>query len=338
MKTFRFIVFFVLFFILTACFKDETATDILSQYKQNDSIKTILESVYIYKLINQDKKQEHALYVNTDEISVSNDSLYMKKLSRIEMLKAEIFSDLKMKDSARIWFTAALILSDAPKDKAEIYNKLGLLADKTDSITAKEYFQKSLDIYPNGTAKKNLLKINLCESDSTVAEIILKQDLLIDSLIFENKKLALLQDKKNHNSNSAFWIAVLLLGVIIFGVIKNLTDKKKIKKLEKQLKEETQKNLNFKNSGEILYNHVVNNKPIAKWTTADMVNFIEYYRIINPDFVEDLDNNYNKLSPRYKIILILEDMKKSIDEIKIIMSFEETSYYSAKSRINGAKK
>ena len=54
--------------------------------------------------------------------------------------------------------------------------------------------------------------------------------------------------------------------------------------------------------------------------------------------VEDLDNNYNKLSPRYKIILILEDMKKSIDEIKIIMSFEETSYYSAKSRINGAKK
>ena len=331
-----------MFFILTACFKDETATDILSQYKQNDSIKTILESVYIYKLINQDKKQEHALYVNTDEISVSTDSLYMKKLSRIEMLKAEIFSDLKMKDSARMWFTAALILSDAPKDKAEIYNKLGLLADETDSITAKEYFQKSLDIYPNDAAKLNLLKINLCENDSTIAEIILKQDLLIDSLMFENKKLALLQDKKIHNSSSVVWIVVLLFGVIVFLVIKNLTDRKKFKeyqqKLEKQLKEETLKNLNFKNSGEILYNHVVNNKPIAKWTTADMVNFIEYYRTIKPDFVETLDNDYKKLSPRYKIILVLENMGKKMEDIMLIMSFEETSYYSAKSRINGAKK
>ena len=122
-------------------------------------------------------------------------------------------------------------------------------------------------------------------------------------------------------------------------ILKENDEKKQyISQLEKQLKEETQKNLNLKNVGEKLYTQIINNQSIASWTTIDMVNFIEYYRIINPDFVEDLDNNYNKLSPRYKIILILEDMKKSIDEIKIIMSFEETSYYSAKSRINGAKK
>ena len=111
-----------------------------------------------------------------------------------------------------------------------------------------------------------------------------------------------------------------------------------ISQLEKQLREETQKNINLKNSGEILYNQVINNTPISKWTTTDMVNFLEYYRTLKPDFVEELDKNYPKLTPRYKIILVLEDMGKTMEEIMLIMSFEETSYYSAKSRINSAKK
>lgn len=54
--------------------------------------------------------------------------------------------------------------------------------------------------------------------------------------------------------------------------------------------------------------------------------------------VDDLNKNYPKLSPRYKIILILENMGKKMEEIMQIMSFGENAYYSAKSRINGAKK
>jgi len=108
--------------------------------------------------------------------------------------------------------------------------------------------------------------------------------------------------------------------------------------LEKQLRDEMQRNQNLKNSGENLYNQLVNNQPIISWTTSDMVNFIEYYRAIKPDFVETLDNDYKKLTPRYKIILVLEDMGKKMEEIMQIMSFGENAYYSAKSRINGAKK
>ncbi|MBO7439739.1 MAG: hypothetical protein J6U21_08680 [Bacteroidales bacterium] len=111
----------------------------------------------------------------------------------------------------------------------------------------------------------------------------------------------------------------------------------KISILEKQLNKEKQKNANFKNSGETLYNQVVNNEPIITWSTDDMVNFVEYYRTINPELVASFDNDYKKLTPRYKIILILEDLGKSTDEIKQIMSFEESSYYSAKSRINAQK-
>jgi hypothetical protein len=114
--------------------------------------------------------------------------------------------------------------------------------------------------------------------------------------------------------------------------------KTEIQLLKQEVEIEKQRNKKFIQIGEILYNHVVNNQPIAKWTTADMVNFVEYYRTLKTDFIDDLDKNYPKLTPRYKIILVLEDMGKKMEEIMQIMSFGENAYYSAKSRINGAKK
>ena len=117
----------------------------------------------------------------------------------------------------------------------------------------------------------------------------------------------------------------------------NIEQSQQIALLEQKLNTETQKNINLKNTGETLYNQVIANKAISTWTTDDMVNFIEYYRTIKPEVVAAFDNDYKKLTPRYKIILILEDLGKSIEDIKNIMSFEESSYYSAKSRINGQK-
>lgn len=107
--------------------------------------------------------------------------------------------------------------------------------------------------------------------------------------------------------------------------------------LKQQLDVEIQKNSAYKKNGETLYNQIISNEPIVSWTKDDSVNFVEYYRTLRPDFVASLDNDYKKLSPRSKIILILEDIGKNIQEITKIMSFEESSYYSAKSRINGQK-
>ena len=111
-----------------------------------------------------------------------------------------------------------------------------------------------------------------------------------------------------------------------------------ISNLKNQLEQLTQKQTKYQAVGKKLYEEIVNNNAIIKWSTTDMVNFIEYYRILKAEFINNLDMNYTKLTPRYKIILILEDMGKTINEIKKIMSFEETSYYSAKSRINNMKR
>ncbi len=172
-------------------------------------------------------------------------------------------------------------------------------------IVISKYYKKQKNCLSTTQTKNNQLQ-------ETLQDILLKNNSLQEKLYSQEKEIASIRQVNNEQSQ-------------------------KILQLEKQLKEEIHKNINFKNSGEILYNQVVNNEPIITWSTDDMVNFVEYYRTINPELVASFDNDYKKLTPRYKIILILEDLGKSIDEIKQIMSFEESSYYSAKSRINAQK-
>ncbi|MBO4771662.1 MAG: hypothetical protein J5595_03875, partial [Bacteroidales bacterium] len=173
------------------------------------------------------------------------------------------------------------------------------------TIIILKYYKKQKNCLSATQTKNNQLQ-------ETLQDILLKNNSLQEKLYSQEKEIASIRQVNNEQSQ-------------------------KILQLEKQLKEEIHKNINFKNSGEILYNQIVNNEPILTWTTDDMVNFIEYYRTLKPEIVASLDNNYKKLTPRYKIILILEDIGKTIDNIKQIMSIEDTSYYSAKSRINSQK-
>lgn len=189
-----------------------------------------------------------------------------------------------------------------------------------------------------------LNEINWDEIYSAALGIVSQRDSLLDALGAENHGFAILQYKRNDNKSGLICLIILSFGlaVLLFlsfrkqRVLKKMISQKDEEILMLKNKLDLVKSLN--NNGEKLYYQVLTNKSISTWTTADMVNFIEYYRTLKPDFVETLDNGYKKLSPRYKIILVLEDMGKTIEEIMLIMSFEESSYYSAKSRINSAKK
>ena len=207
------------------------------------------------------------------------------------------------------------------------------------------------DILPNDDDTKHKLHklyklygINLDEIYNAASEIVSQKDSILEALDVENKEFANLQYKRNDNKSGLICLIILSFGlaVLLFlsfrkqRVLKKMISQKDEEILMLKNKLDLVKSLN--NNGEKLYYQVLTNKSISTWTTADMVNFIEYYRTLKPDFVETLDNSYKKLSPRYKIILVLEDMGKTIEEIMLIMSFEESSYYSAKSRINGAKK
>ena len=208
---------------------------------------------------------------------------------------------------------------------------------------------------------KILCKCKRLQNDYAAAlkiqdDIIAGKDSVIEILNSENKQIALTQHTNypkrltdNGTNPVQLILIVLFVCVSLFGIHylrqkkRNLGDEianknKEILLLKQLLANEKAKTSTFASIGERLYNQIVNNKPVATWSPDDMVNFIEYYRTMKPEFINALETEYKKLSPRNKIILILENMGKKMSDILTIMSFEETSYRSAKSRINSQKK
>jgi len=377
-------------------------------YTKAESLALEISDYYLLSRINWIKNHYHCYERNTYEAKKDVDlqlfyaekSKNQRQIAYATLNKAAIYMDINMNDSAEICLHAALLLSNNinKSDKALIYNALGEINLKNDTILAKENLKKSLEIFSNDAAKLNLAKLylsqnnlpeveSLCQegincgwsetkidflkllylcktkkNDMTSAikiqnDIISEKDSIIELLKTKNQELALLQVKKITNEKQekndkilgisiTFCIAILLTSLLI---IKYRKERKKHEKsisekdaeivaLKEMFNSEKDKNKNIIKKGEKLYSQIMKNLQISSWTTDDMVNFIEYYRTIKPDFVDNLENNYKKLTPRYKIILILEDLGKNLEEIKKVMSFEESSYYSAKSRINSQKK
>jgi tetratricopeptide (TPR) repeat protein len=317
-----------------------------------------------------------------------------RQIAYATLNKAIVYKNLNMKDSAKILLHAALLSSKYinSSDHAHIYNALGELTIDKDSILAKDYFQKSLEIEPNIPAKLHLAKIFLDEGNIPRAEELCHEGLnyewpetkigfwqilyecqkrqndptasnILENIISEKDSVIKILTINNQNLTSKIvstpakpetkkWpilLAVVLTAMSLEAVIILLKNKRQlyeteisrckeqITSLKKELATEKETKNVLIQSGEKLYKQILNNQKIALWSTDDMVNFVEYYRTLNPKLVESFDIDYKKLTPRYKIILILEDLGKSIEDIKQIMSFEETSYYSARSRINGQR-
>lgn len=74
------------------------------------------------------------------------------------------------------------------------------------------------------------------------------------------------------------------------------------------------------------------------WKKSDFENVIEYYRLVDMEFVDMLDNAFDELSPKYKFFLILEHTGKTDSDIMDIMVIAESSLRSVRSRINKKKK
>ena len=92
------------------------------------------------------------------------------------------------------------------------------------------------------------------------------------------------------------------------------------------------------NRGYTLFTEVMAGKPTVLWKKSDFENVIEYYRLVDMEFVDMLDNAFDELSPKYKFFLILEHTGKTDSDIMDIMVIAESSLRSVRSRINKKKK
>ncbi len=61
---------------------------------------------------------------------------------------------------------------------------------------------------------------------------------------------------------------------------------------------------------------------------------MEYYRLVDMEFMDTLELEYEELSSKYKFFMVMEHLGKSDKDIMHIMGLAESSIRSAKSRIN----
>ena len=89
--------------------------------------------------------------------------------------------------------------------------------------------------------------------------------------------------------------------------------------------------------GKELYNQIINGQKIGRWSKEDYKNFIDYYQSIDFLFVYSFETDYIRLSDRQKIFLILCHIGKTKEEIMQIMTLEDGSFRSMKSRVEKQK-
>ena len=66
-------------------------------------------------------------------------------------------------------------------------------------------------------------------------------------------------------------------------------------------------------------------------------DFREYYKLKDLPFVNEMETEYNRLSPKYIFFAVLEHEGKSDEDILRIMGISESTLRSTRSRINSKR-
>ena len=74
-----------------------------------------------------------------------------------------------------------------------------------------------------------------------------------------------------------------------------------------------------------------------RWSKDDFINYIEYYKLKDLPFVNEMETCYNRLSPKYIFFAVLEHEGHDEEGIQHIMGISENTLRSTRSRINSKK-
>ncbi|MDD7530346.1 MAG: hypothetical protein PUK16_05270 [Prevotellaceae bacterium] len=86
--------------------------------------------------------------------------------------------------------------------------------------------------------------------------------------------------------------------------------------------------------GHKLYIGIMEGQTTVLWKKKEFENFLEYYRLVDMEFMDMLELEYDELSSKYKFFMVMEHWGKSDKDIMRIMGLAESSIRSARSRIN----
>lgn len=111
-----------------------------------------------------------------------------------------------------------------------------------------------------------------------------------------------------------------------------------INKLHVKISELTHRHSGILAKGMELYDAIEAGGNTVSWTKDDFIDYLEYYKMRDLPFVNEMETDYNRLSPKYIFFAVLEHEGKSDDDILHIMGISESTLRSTRSRIKSKKK
>lgn len=113
---------------------------------------------------------------------------------------------------------------------------------------------------------------------------------------------------------------------------------KEVARLNKKIDELQNRHAGILANGRHLYEAVSEGGTTVTWGKNDFTDFIEYYKLKDLPYVNELETDYNHLSAKYMFFAILEHEGKSDDDIMRILGISESTMRSTRSRINSKRK
>lgn len=113
---------------------------------------------------------------------------------------------------------------------------------------------------------------------------------------------------------------------------------KELVRLNRKISELQQRQAGILANGKRLYDALQQGATTVRWGKADFTDFIEYYKLKDLAYVNDLQTDYDRLSPKYMFFAIMEHEGRSDDDIMRVMGISESTMRSTRSRINSKMK
>ena len=110
-----------------------------------------------------------------------------------------------------------------------------------------------------------------------------------------------------------------------------------INKLHEKISDLTQRHSGILAKGRELYDAIEAGGTTVHWGKNDFINYLEYYKMKDLPFVNEMETEYDRLSPKYIFFSVLEHDGKTDEDIQRIMGISESTLRSTRSRINSKK-
>lgn len=115
------------------------------------------------------------------------------------------------------------------------------------------------------------------------------------------------------------------------------TNTKEIGELHKKINELHHRHAGILAKGKQLYEDIAEGGTTVRWGKDDFINYLEYYKLKDLPFVNEMETSYNRLSPKYIFFAVLEHEGHDDEDIQHIMGISDSTLRSTRSRINSKK-